>query len=1079
MWERTFQGGGNRMPVITGTGWNDILNGTAAADDIRALGGDDVVRGGGGDDEIDGGAGNDRLEGEDGSDLIRGGDGDDFLGEYYSLASSIGSDRLYGDGGNDNIVFYANLRISPADTLLDGGIGEDVLEFQGGSSFQGDPPFVGENSGTLIGGAGNDRILTSGGGTVAIDAGDGDDLVRLSQWGTEYEINLGAGSDLLLVTNEWAIPLPAIVVTDFAAGDEGDTLGLVTVLTNRFYLDADTNPFANGNLRLVQRGADTVLQTNGIAGPGFLDFIILRNIDASTLTAHNLGGYTQDGSPTPAITFTGTAAADNHSGNSGDDLLQGLGGVDWLYGGAGNDRIEGGDGNDMLTGELGDDVIYGGAGNDQLISETGVDRLFGEAGMDGISVDLNAAWTGNGTIMIDGGADDDFIRFTDQWDRGVATILGGEGDDSISINGGRSFHIEAGSGNDSVQVQALDAEAFIRLGTGSDRLDILGGGSPTSTNAFTVADFATGASGDTMMFYFLYSIVSDWDSAINPFAANYLRLAQSGDDTLLLLDARGEAQFFNLVGRFTDVTASQLTQFNLGYAPGQIAIAGGNGADVLSGTVNADELIGLGGDDVVSGGGGADRLAGGAGNDTYYVDGDDLVFEGAGEGYDAVYASASYTLRDGMRVEQLSTNFHAGTAAINLAGNELANTVYGNAGANVLRGAAGDDSLYGFGGDDILYGGNGNNYLGGGLGNDWYYVDSTGDVVVDLAGQGSADRVFTSASWSLTAGTEIEILSTNFHAGTAAINLTGNAFANIIYGNAGDNILDGKGGNDSLSGGLGNDWYYVDSAGDIVDDAAGQGSVDRVFASTSWALGAGAEIEILSTTFHAGTSAINLTGNAFANTIYGNAGDNILDGKGGNDSLSGGLGNDWYYVDSAGDIAVDAAGQGAADRLFASVNWTLAAGAEIEILSTTFHAGTAAIDLAGNEFANTLYGNAGANALNGGAGSDSLYGYGGSDRFGFADPLGNGNIDLIGDFVAGVDKLALSRSVFTGLPAGALATSALAFGAVAQDADDRIIYDQATGRLYFDADGSGGGAALQFATLAGMPTITASDFIVI
>ena len=47
------------------------------------------------------------------------------------------------------------------------------------------------------------------------------------------------------------------------------------------------------------------------------------------------------------------------------------------------------------------------------------------------------------------------------------------------------------------------------------------------------------------------------------------------------------------------------------------------------------------------------------------------------------------------------------------------------------------------------------------------------------------------------------------------------------------------------------------------------------------------------------------------------------------------------------------------------------------------------------------------------------------------------------------------------------------------DADDRILYDASTGKLYFDADGSGAGAAVQFAILSGSPALNASDFTVI
>ena len=52
----------------------------------------------------------------------------------------------------------------------------------------------------------------------------------------------------------------------------------------------------------------------------------------------------------------------------------------------------------------------------------------------------------------------------------------------------------------------------------------------------------------------------------------------------------------------------------------------------------------------------------------------------------------------------------------------------------------------------------------------------------------------------MAAATEIETLSTNDSNSTAAIDLIGNALANVIGGNAGNNFLNGGGGTDTLEG---------------------------------------------------------------------------------------------------------------------------------------------------------------------------------------------------------------------------------------------------------------------------------------
>ena len=114
-----------------------------------------------------------------------------------------------------------------------------------------------------------------------------------------------------------------------------------------------------------------------------------------------------------------------------------------------------------------------------------------------------------------------------------------------------------------------------------------------------------------------------------------------------------------------------------------------------------------------------------------------------------------------------------------------------------------------------------------------------------------------------------------------------------------------------------------------------------------------------------------------------------------------------------------------------------------------------------------IHGGAGNDQLEGGRGADTLSGGAGKDSFIFASPF-DGAIDTLLDFstVEG-DILQLAANIFTTLQSGALAAQAFVKGTSAQDADDRLLYDQSSGELAYDADGSGSQAAIVFARLNG------------
>jgi Ca2+-binding RTX toxin-like protein len=173
----------------------------------------------------------------------------------------------------------------------------------------------------------------------------------------------------------------------------------------------------------------------------------------------------------------------------------------------------------------------------------------------------------------------------------------------------------------------------------------------------------------------------------------------------------------------------------------------------------------------------------------------------------------------------------------NLTGSSFNDTLTGNASANGLNGGLGADTLI------------------GGDGSDTYTVDNVGDIVREtnaVAGTGGIDIVNSSITYTL--GANVENLTL---IGTAAINGTGNALANMIIGNTGANILNGGNGNDLLTGGAGIDHFQFTTA-------LGVANVDTITDFVS-----GTEKIDLSKTIFTAFSGLAV-GSTLANTEIGN-----------------------------------------------------------------------------------------------------------------------------------------------------------------------------------------------------------------
>lgn len=700
-----------------------------------------------------------------------------------------------------------------------------------------------------------------------------------------------------------------------------------------------------------------------------------------------------------ADTIIGLDGADTIHGDGGNDVIEGGAGNDLLFGDAGNDTLDGGTGNDTLTGGIGDDSYRVDSALDTIseLAGEGIDTVTTTVNYT-LSAELeNLVLTGAARIGTGNSGANTLTgtAFADTLDGagGADTMIGGLGNDSYKVDDAGDVVTEALAGGTDTVTSTLD----YTLGANIENL-VLGGAARVGTGN-TLANSITGTTGN--------------DTLDGAAGADVLS-GGLGDD-LYFVDNAADSVVEGLGGGVDTVNTN--VNHTLAANVDNLVLTGA--ARVGTGNALANSITGTIGNDTLDGGTGADTLTGGQGDDTYKVDNAaDVIVELAGEGTDTVLAAFDYTL-GATEIENLTLTgaAHVGT---------------GNAKANIITGGIGNDTLDGGAGIDTLI---------GGTGNDRYIVDTTTDTITELAGGGS-DTIVSSINYTL-AIAEVENLELT---GAARIGI-GNALANSITGTVGDDTLDGGAGVDTLIGGLGNDSYLVDNSGDIVTEGVG-GGIDTVTASADYALSA--EIENLVLT---GAARIG-TGNAIANSITGTTGNDSLDGGLGVDTLTGGLGDDIYKVDNAGDVIVEADGEGT-DTVVAAFDYTLGA-ASIENLTLT---GAAHIG-AGNAGNNVITGGTGNDTLDGGAGIDTLIGGIGDDVF-IVDTTTDTITELAG---GGIDTVRASLDYTLGAELENLVLTGDAHVGTGNALDNRLTggagADTLTGDLGNDTLDGGAGADL-------------------
>ena len=758
-------------------------------------------------------------------------------------------------------------------------------------------------------------------------------------------------------------------------------------------------------------------------------------------------------------------------GGTGDDALLGLGGADILNGGVGADLMVGGLGDDTYKVDNAGDVVteentsIPGSGIDIVEARVSytltnyVENLLltGSAAIDGSGNGLNNTLTGNSAAnVLDGKL-------------GADRMVGGDGNDTYVVDNSLDIVVEKNS--DKTQIDTVNSSITYALGANVENLVLTGfnsssgignqrnnqitGNSVANTlNGSGGADTMTGGDGnDTYIVDNVLDAVIETNALatqIDMVATAFSYVLGGNLENLRLLgsaniDGTGNAlnnvlyanagnNILDGLGGSDTASYADVSLLTIGLNPldfipvitsGATAgvvvdlnIAGsqdtkGSGFDTLlhienvTGSSFADELTGNSSNNILDGGLGADLLAGGNGNDTFIVDGADVVVEANGNagGFDTVFSSVSYRLA--ANVEYLELTGSNSTHGI---GNDLANQLTGNAGANFLDGRAGADKMSGRGG------------------NDTYVVDNLGDEVDEVTLGSGIDLVQAYINYVLASSIEnLRLMGQN------ALDGTGNILSNVFWVNAGDNTVDGADGIDTLSyqfgansgvtvdlslsgaqatGGSGTDtvtgfenltgsdyadWLSGTDSVNVLDGAGGNDTVSYAGASAGVTVNLAEHKAILTgalTGFDTVWNFENIFGSGFADILIGNLGDNIINGGGGVDTVS----YQNVKLDEGG-VTVNLGKTAAQDTLGSGFDTLL--GIENLIGSQNDDI------LIGNAQRNELSGSNGNDVLQGRGGADRLSGGIGDDRFSFTTTSDSADTarDIISDFLAGSDKM--------------------------------------------------------------------------
>lgn len=710
-----------------------------------------------------------------------------------------------------------------------------------------------------------------------LDLGPDEDRVEMEDFdGTIYG---GGGSDLLITSSA------RTTTNSLIRGNGGDDM---------FEFNSAKNSIINGNADDDNISISAKTTASQIYGGRQKDTITISEAADSLIR----GDANED-----IITIEGNLANTTINGNAGDDTIvisSGTVSMSTVYGGKGIDNIDiGGDSIFVKGGADADDIditsnnnhtVYGDAGND-LIDSSSNKAVFIDGGNGGDTITITAAAINDAIHTINGAAGNDSISGTSGKELidggtkdsgndtiisngGDDTIYGRAGNDTIMLNSAGLVHVQAGGGDDLVEVSlaSLSFDDIIKGERGHDTLAVVGTSANFNmweTNSAAENSFNSITSFETLAFgttYSNYTVAGTKEINLNS------RAQTAGISTIDASYARGGGDDVLKVNAFQFTSSANLNFIGSDDKDVNVHFTGGTGNDTLTtGKITEDA---------------GDTLTGGLGKDTFNIvstqeiasitdfglgGADVLIVSGLANGVSATVtedytaddntannkstAAVVLNAADRIDINMISASgtygfvINGGAAASTLSGSQFNDSISGGAGNDTLIGNRGSDTILGGAGSDTINTGRGNGLVkDAGNGNDLITHDVGSSVTIQHTGAdtvtltatrpGAFVVAFAGGERSVDASSSTASVGLRGTAVTAnKVTYTGGSGGDTIHGgNAGD-VLSGNDGNDTITGGLAADTINVGNGTNTVVFTGGL-TVDAISGFTSDDIGA-------------------------------------------------------------------------------------------------------------------------------------------------------------------------------------------------------------------------------------------------